>query len=106
MVQYSELDSSFAALADPTRRGILHELTQGARTISDLAAHFEMTLTGIKKHVQLLEDAGLVVTEKQGRVRYCRLGSNALQPELAFIRAHQRALEARLDRLAAFLETP
>ena len=66
MVQYSVLDVSFAALSDPTRRGILHQLGRGRATISELAERFEMTLTGVKKHIQLLEQAELVVTEKRG----------------------------------------
>lgn len=103
MVQYHDLDASFAALSDPTRRGILECLAGDSATVSELAERFEMTLTGIKKHLQLLESAGMVVTEKRGRVRYCRLGTNALDREVAWIRGHQRALEARMDRLDEFL---
>lgn len=103
MVQHSALDTSFAALADPTRRGILQRLGRGASTISDLAEHFEMTLTGIKKHVHLLEVAGMVVTEKRGRVRYCMLGANSLEREVAWIRNYQTSLQGRLDRLDEFL---
>jgi len=104
MVQYPALDNTFAALADPTRRGIVDLLGDGSRTISDLADRFEMTLTGIKKHVQLLEDAGLVSTEKRGRVRYCTLGTNALAQEAEWISSYQRALGQRLDRLERFLQ--
>ncbi|MEN0136574.1 MAG: metalloregulator ArsR/SmtB family transcription factor [Rhodococcus sp. (in: high G+C Gram-positive bacteria)] len=103
MVQHSVFDATFAALADPTRRGILDRLGDGACTISDLAELFDMTLTGIKKHVRLLEDAGMVVTEKRGRVRYCMLGSNSLEREVAWIRDYQRSLEGRLNRLDEFL---
>ena len=100
MVQYDSkrLDASFAALADPTRRGILQRLGRGDASITQLAEDFDMTLTGIKKHVQLLEDAGLVRSEKVGRVRTCRLGTHRLEDETAFMTSHRRALEARLER--------
>ncbi|MGH9278283.1 MAG: ArsR/SmtB family transcription factor [Acidimicrobiales bacterium] len=106
MVQYSvPLDAAFAALSDPTRRGILERLGRdGDSTISDLAAAFDMTLTGIKKHVQVLEGAGLVTTEKVGRVRHCRLGPRRLDAETAWIAHYQQMLEARLDSLGRFLE--
>jgi len=105
MVQYPQaLDTSFAALADPTRRAILERLGREDASISDLAANFEMTLTGIKKHVHVLEEAGLVTTEKVGRVRHCRLGPRRLKDETAWIARYQRMLEARLDRLGEFLE--
>ncbi|HVZ71160.1 MAG TPA: metalloregulator ArsR/SmtB family transcription factor [Polyangia bacterium] len=105
MVQFqSRLDDSFAALGDATRRGILERLGRSDASISELAADFDMTLTGMKKHVQLLEDAGLVATEKVGRVRTCRLGAHRLERETKWIEDHRRALEARLDRLGEFLE--
>jgi DNA-binding transcriptional ArsR family regulator len=105
MVQYSSrLDASFAALSDPTRRGILERLGRGDASISDLAAQFGMTLTGIKKHVAVLEEAELVTTKKVGRVRYCSLGPRRLEAETAWMVNHQRMLEARLDRLGEFLE--
>ena len=104
MVQYSEARSGFAALADPTRRGILERLGRGEATITELAEHFDMTLTGIKKHVAVLEEAGLVSTEKVGRVRHCRLGPNRLEQEANWIARYREMLESRLDRLADFLE--
>lgn len=105
MVQYStRLDTGFAALSDATRRGILARLGRGDTSISDLAEKFEMTLTGIKKHVQVLEDAGLVTTEKVGRVRTCSLGPRRLEDETAWIAKYRQMLEARLDRLGEFLE--
>lgn len=105
MVQYSyRLDTAFAALSDPTRRGILERLGRGDASISDLAAEFGMTLTGIKKHVAVLEAAGLVTTEKVGRVRRCKLGPRRLEEERAWIANYHRMLEARLDRLGEFLE--
>jgi DNA-binding transcriptional ArsR family regulator len=105
MVQYdAQLDDAFAALADPTRRGILEQLGEADRSISDLAAAFHMTLTGITKHVRVLEEAGLVSTEKVGRVRVCRLGPRRLDDETLWIAAYRRQLEARLDRLGDFLE--
>jgi DNA-binding transcriptional ArsR family regulator len=105
MVQYSpRLDAAFAAIADPTRRGILERLGRGDAAISELADDFEMTLTGLKKHVQVLEGAGLVTTEKIGRVRHCRLGPRQLDHEAAWIADYRRMLEARLNRLEDFLE--
>jgi DNA-binding transcriptional ArsR family regulator len=105
MVQsLTRLDTAFAALSDRTRRGILERLGRGDASISDLAADFEMTLTGIKKHVQILEEAGLVASEKVGRVRHCRLGRRRLEQEKTWIAHYQRMLEARLDRLGEFLD--
>ena len=107
MVQYNEtrLDASFAALSDATRRGVLEQLGRADASITDLAGKFHMTLTGMKKHVQVLEDAGLVSTEKVGRVRRCTLGPRRLDDETAWIANHRRMLEERLDSLGQFLET-
>ena len=105
MVQYSrQLDSAFAALSDPTRRGILERLGRGDASITDLAARFDMTLTGMKKHVRTLEQAKLVTTEKIGRVRQVRLGPHRLEQELAWMDKYREMLEGRLDRLGEFLE--
>ncbi|MCX5045024.1 metalloregulator ArsR/SmtB family transcription factor [Aldersonia sp. NBC_00410] len=104
MVQYNDLNASFAALADPTRRGILEHLQRGPASITDLAARFDMTLTGMKKHVKLLEEAGMVESEKQGRVRYCRLGANPLDREAAWIRDYRVVVQERLDHLEKFLD--
>jgi DNA-binding transcriptional ArsR family regulator len=104
MVQYSTHQPAFTAIADPTRRGILERLGRGDASISDLAEAFDMTLTGMKKHVRILEEAGLVTTEKVGRVRTCRLGPSRLDQESAWIDAYRRMLDARYDRLEAFLE--
>lgn len=105
MVQYSPgLDDAFAALADPVRRGILERLGHGAASISELAAGFGMTLTGMKKHVAVLEAAGLVATAKVGRVRMCRLGPRRLDEASAWIEEYRRMLESRFDRLEAFLK--
>jgi DNA-binding transcriptional ArsR family regulator len=104
MVQYSSrFDGSFGALADPTRRGILERLGRSDAGISELAAAFDMTLTGVKKHVRVLEAAGLVTSRKVGRVRHCRLGPRRLDEEAAWIADHRRRLEERLDRLGEFL---
>ncbi len=97
-------ETAFAALGDRTRRGILESLWTADASISDLAARFGMTLTGIKKHVRVLEEAGLVTTEKLGRVRYCRLGRRRLDDEAAWMARHRQMLEARLDSLGDFLE--
>lgn len=105
MVQYqARLDRTFAALSDPTRRGILERLGRGRATISELAEPAGISLTGLKKHVRVLEDAGLVTTEKVGRVRYCRLGPRRLDRETEWITKYQSMLEARYDRLGEFLE--
>lgn len=105
MVQCApSLDACFAALADSTRRGILEVLGRGDASISELAERFGMTLTGMKKHVQVLESASLVTTEKVGRVRRCRLGPGRLEEEAAWIARYGRMLEGRMGRLEAFLE--
>ena len=105
MVQYSgDLDLAFAAVSDPTRRGILERLGRGDASISDLADAFAMSLTGVRKHVQVLEGAGLVTTEKIGRVRNCALGPRRLDDEATWIESYQAMLEARFQRLEAFLE--
>ena len=106
MVQYSapRFDASFAALSDVTRRGVLEHLGRGDATISDLAEQFEMTLTGMRKHVGVLEQAGLVITAKVGRVRTCRLGRRRLDEEAAWIEAYRRRWEARFDALDTVVE--
>ena len=105
MVQYqSTRIDPFDAVADPTRRGILERLGRRDATISELAHAFDMTLTGMKKHIQILERAELVDTTKVGRVRTCRLGKRRLDDMAAWIEKYQRMVEARLDRLAEFLE--
>src|SRR5690606_30533455 len=93
------LDATFAALADGTRRGVLEQLWRGDASISELAARFGMTLTGMKKHVGVLEQAGLVTTEKLGRVRTCRLGPRRLEEEAAWIERHHRLWSERFDAL-------
>jgi DNA-binding transcriptional ArsR family regulator len=105
MVQSSpHLDAAFAALSDPTRRGILEVLGSREATISELAAIFGMTLTGVKKHVAVLERAGLVTTEKVGRARLCRIGPRRLDDETTWIAMYREMLESRLDRLGEFLD--
>lgn len=105
MVQYHRsLDTAFAAVADPTRRGILEHLGRRDASISELAGTFDMTLTGIKKHVGVLEDARLVTTWKVGRVRTCRIGPRRLAGEVAWIRQYQEMMDARFNRLEALLE--
>jgi DNA-binding transcriptional ArsR family regulator len=103
MVQYQQtrFDTTFAALSDATRRGVLVELGRADASISDLAARFQMTLTGMKKHVGVLEQAGLVLTEKVGRVRTCRLGALNLEEEAALIEAYRQMWAARFDALDA-----
>jgi len=101
MVQYANppLDLSFAALSDATRRGIIDQLGQADASITSLADKFQMTLTGMKKHVQVLERAGLVITQKVGRVRTCKLGTRSLEAEAEWIEAHRRLFEARFEAL-------
>jgi DNA-binding transcriptional ArsR family regulator len=106
MVQYqsSRLDASFAALSDVTRRGVLEQLGRGDASITDLAGKFQMTLTGMKKHVCVLEQAGLVMTEKVGRVRTCRLGPRRLQEETAWIERYRQRWASRFDELDEVVE--
>jgi len=100
MVQYSSrLDASFAALSDATRRGVLEQLWRADASITELAERFHMTLTGMKKHVGVLEQAGLVTTEKVGRVRTCRLGVRGLDEEWAWIERYRRVWDERFDAL-------
>lgn len=106
MVQYSpqHLDATFAALADPTRRGVLDLLGHADASVSELAQRFELTLTGMQKHVAVLERAGLVATEKVGRVRRCRLGPRRLDQEAAWIEQHRRLWESRFSALDVLVE--
>src|SRR5690349_23973670 len=106
MVQYANahLDDSFAALADVTRRGVLEQLGRAEASITDLAEKFHMTLTGMKKHVGVLEQAGLVITEKVGRVRTCRLGRCRLEQEAAWIERYRQLWDARFDELDRVVE--
>ena len=105
MVQYGrKLNSTFGALADPIRRGILERLGKSDAGITELAETFDITPTGMKKHVGVLEEAGLVTTEKVGRVRRCSLGPRRLDDETAWIAGYRRTLEGRLNRLGEFLE--
>ena len=101
MVQYSQthLDASFAALSDATRRGVLEQLGRSDASITMLAIKFQMTLTGMKKHVDVLEQAGLVSTEKVGRVRTCKLGPRRLEEETAWLEQYRQLWEARFDAL-------
>ena len=106
MVQYmgTVLDVSFAALSDATRRGVLAQLGRADASITDLAEKFHMTLTGMKKHVGVLEQAGLVTTEKVGRVRTCKLGLRGLEEEAAWIERYRRSWAARFDELDKLVE--
>ncbi|HUM11296.1 MAG TPA: metalloregulator ArsR/SmtB family transcription factor [Myxococcaceae bacterium] len=106
MVQCSSgvLDASFAALSDATRRGVLDQLGRAEASISALAEKFHMTLTGMKKHVGVLEQAGLVTTEKVGRVRTCRLGPRRLAEEAAWIERYRQLWASRFEALDDVLE--
>ena len=106
MVQYSpaHLDASFAALSDPTRRGVLEKLARADASITELAERFRMTLTGMKKHVGVLEQAGLVTTQKVGRVRTCKLGLRRLEEEAAWIERYRQLWDARFDELDKVVE--
>ena len=106
MVQYSRsrLDASFAALSDATRRGVLEQLGRADASITDLAEKFHMTLTGMKKHVGVLEQAGLVMTEKVGRVRTCKIGPRRLEEETAWIERYRQLWDARFDELDKVVE--
>ena len=106
MVQYSSApaNAAFAALGDATRRGVLEQLGRADASITELAGKFHMTLTGMKKHVGVLEAAGLVATQKVGRVRTCRLGARGLEDEAAWIENYRRLWAARYDALDGIVE--
>ena len=106
MVQYSQtrVNASFAAISDATRRGVLEQLGRADASITDLASKFHMTLTGMKKHVGVLEQAGLVTTQKVGRVRTCKLGLSALEEEAAWIERYRLLWDARFDALDKVVE--
>jgi DNA-binding transcriptional ArsR family regulator len=106
MVQHPQtrFDTSFAALSDATRRGVLEQLGRADASITDLAETFHMTLTGMKKHVGVLEQAGLVVTEKVGRVRTCKLGLCRLEEEAAWLERYRQVWDARFDELDRIVE--
>jgi DNA-binding transcriptional ArsR family regulator len=106
MVQYASgrLDASFAALSDATRRGVLEQLGRADASITDLAETFHMTLTGMRKHVGVLERAGLVSTKKLGRVRTCKLGPRRLEEETAWIEWYRQLWDARFDELDKVVE--
>ena len=106
MVQYltTRLDTSFAALSDATRRGVLDQLGKADASITDLAEKFNMTLTGMKKHVGVLEQAGLVTTKKIGRVRTCQLGPRRLDQETAWLERYRKRWEERFDELDKVVE--
>ena len=106
MVQYTpaRLDASFAALSDATRRGVLERLGRSDASITDLAEKFRMTLTGMKKHVGVLERAGLVTTEKVGRARTCKLGTRRLEQETAWLERYHQVWDSRFDELDKVVE--
>jgi DNA-binding transcriptional ArsR family regulator len=104
VVQYSPLDRTLAAVADPTRRDVLERLGRGSATISELAEPYGISLTGMKKHVRVLEDAGLVATEKVGRTRRCTAGPRRLEDVEGWIDSYRRMLDERLDRFGELLE--
>src|SRR3954469_21735919 len=106
MVQYmtTRLDTSFAALSDATRRGVLEQLGRADASITELAEKFDMTLTGMKKHVAVLEQAGLVTTQKLGRVRTCTLGARRLEEEMAWIERYRQLWAARFEELDKVVE--
>jgi DNA-binding transcriptional ArsR family regulator len=104
MVQYPQIDRTFAALADPTRRDVLERLGRGPATITELAEPYGISLTGMKKHVRVLEDAELVTTEKVGRARKCDLGPRGLEDIESWMTTYRRMLDGRLDRFGELLD--
>jgi DNA-binding transcriptional ArsR family regulator len=102
--QQADLDASFAALSDATRRGVLEQLGRSDASITDLAEKFQMTLAGMMKHVGVLEQAGLVATEKVGRVRTCTLGARRLEMEAAWLERHRQLWDSRFDELDKVVE--
>jgi DNA-binding transcriptional ArsR family regulator len=104
MVQHQQIDRTLAALADPTRRGVVERLGRGSATITELAEPYGISLTGMKKHVRVLEDAELVTTEKVGRSRRCSLGPRRLDDLQEWMEMYRRMLDERLDRFGELLE--
>jgi DNA-binding transcriptional ArsR family regulator len=104
MVQYQPIYRTFAALGDPTRRSVLERLGRGSATITELAEPFGISLTGMKKHVRVLEEAGLVTTEKVGRARMCSVGPRRLEDVQTWTQTYRQMLEQRLDRFGELLE--
>ena len=104
MVQYKAIDRTFAALGDPTRRSVLERLGRGSATITELAEPFGISLTGMKKHVRVLEEAELLTTEKVGRARVCSLGPRRLDDVHSWVETYRRMLDERLDRFGELLE--
>jgi DNA-binding transcriptional ArsR family regulator len=104
VVQYQPIDRTLTALADPTRRAVLERLGRGPASITELAEPFEISLTGMKKHVKVLEDAGLVQTEKVGRARMCTAGPRRLEDLQEWMDTYRRMLEGRMDRLGELLD--
>ena len=104
MVQYQSLDKTFAALADPTRRAVLERLGRGPATVSELAEPFAISVTGMKKHVRVLEEAGLVSSEKVGRRRVCEIGPRRLEDVREWADEYRRMIEERFDRLGELVE--
>jgi DNA-binding transcriptional ArsR family regulator len=104
MVQYPQLDRTLSALADPTRRGVLERLGRGSASISELAVPYGISLTGMRKHVRVLEQAELLTTEKLGRTRVCRLGPRRLEDLQEWMESYRRMLDERLDRFGELLE--
>lgn len=106
MVQYFQIsfDATFAALSDATRRGVLEQLAYADASITELAAKFQMTLTGMKKHISALEQAGLVTTEKIGRVRTCRLGKRRLEEEALWLENYRQLWDSRFNELDRVIE--
>ena len=104
MVQYASIDRTLAALADPTRRAVVERLGRGSATITELAGPAGISLPGMKKHVRVLEEAGLVVTTKVGRARNCELAARQLDEVEAWTAMYRHMLEGRLDRLGELLE--
>jgi DNA-binding transcriptional ArsR family regulator len=104
MVQCLPIDRTFAALADPTRRSVLERLGRGSASISELAEPFGISLTGMKKHVRVLEEAELVTTRKVGRTRECSVGPRRLEDAQAWMQSYRQLLDERLDRFGELLE--
>ena len=104
VVQYSQIDRTLAALADPTRRSVLERVGRGSATITELAEPFGISLTGMKKHVKVLEDAELVTTEKVGRTRRCSLGPRRLEDVHEWMEMYRRMLDGRLDRFGELID--
>jgi DNA-binding transcriptional ArsR family regulator len=106
MLKYKDVDTSLRALADPTRRAIVERLSIGPASVTDIAGPFDLTLAAVVQHIQVLEESGIIRSEKNGRVRTCRLDADGLKPISDWVAQRRSMIERQLDRLGEILAEP